>query len=80
VTESAHTTGSKAEVLAALQAEGLQVLTASGGFFVKNEGFVSLASARRRTGIMAPNRKHQPRQVAWGEYATIAAITGRFNR
>jgi hypothetical protein len=68
------------KVAAALRTQGFEVLGAKGGgFYVRGEGFVSMAQARKRTGIAAPKRAPSVRQAAWGDYATIAAIAGRFN-
>ena len=68
-------TGSRADVFAALKL--LNPDTCGGkdsGFYVKGEGFVSLAQARKRTGISAPPREYKPRIGAWGDYATVAML------
>jgi hypothetical protein len=68
--------GGSGEVLESLKAKGHQVLKGKGGFLIKGKGFVSLAEARRMTGIEAPKRELRPRVSAWGDYATIAMING----
>jgi len=45
-----------------------------GGFFVRGGGFISLAKARRMTGIKGPKRNPRLIQPAWGEYAIIAML------
>jgi hypothetical protein len=68
-------------VLAALQSAGLEVLSGKGGFWIKGEGFLTLAQARKRTGIAAPEREARPQQQPWGEFATITLLNGhRFKR
>lgn len=56
---------------------GINACTAKGGFFVEGRGFVSLAQARKETGInMAQKREASQVQGAWGEYGWLAAING----
>ncbi len=60
------------------------VLSAAGGFFVRDGGagkFVHLAQARKETGIAAIKRApRRGKQLAWGDYATIAALSGRLRK
>lgn len=67
------------EVLDALNDQGLEVLAGKGGFFIKGEGFISLAQARKRTGVATKKREVRQRVTAYGDYAIIAAINGRLN-
>lgn len=52
-----------------------------GGMWVRREGkgsFTTLAQARKETNVSAPKstREKRERQLPWGDYATIAAISG----
>lgn len=62
------------KVFDALKAQGHDVLHGKGGFWLKGEGFVSLAKARRMTGTKAPKRETRPRISAYGDWATVAAM------
>ena len=53
-----------------------KALIGKGGFWVKEHGFISLAKARRITGIKATPREPRARVQPWGDYATIAKING----
>lgn len=55
------------------------VLQGKGGFWVRGHGFYTLAQARRVTGIKATPRRRPERVTAYGDYATVAAISGRLN-
>ena len=48
------------------------------GFFIKGKGSISLAAARKLVGIEAPKRDVKAKMLPWGDYATIAAMSGRF--
>lgn len=68
--------GTVQNVQKALEANGAEVLRGKGGFWIKGKGFITLAQARKQTGIDAPKRRTRGRQLPWGDYATIAAING----
>lgn len=76
---TAKTTGTPEDVKAALEAQGLEALKGKGGFWIRNEGWISLAQARKRTGLAAVPRQIRPRQTAYGEWAIVAALSGRLN-
>ncbi|KKM19714.1 hypothetical protein LCGC14_1652790 [marine sediment metagenome] len=59
--------------------DSVDVLQGKGGFWVKGQGFWTIAKARRVTGIKATPRPRRERITAYGDYATIAAIGGRLN-
>jgi hypothetical protein len=65
------------EVLNALVTRGFEVIYGKGGFWIKGQGFITLAQARKLTGIQAPKREFRPRVQAWGDWATVAMINGR---
>ena len=67
-------TGTKQEVYDALVTVGYDVIKGKGGFWIRGEGFVSLAQARKRTGVIAPKRQKRIRQAPYGDLAWIAAI------
>lgn len=50
------------------------VLQGKGGFWIRGHGFLSLAKARRLTGMAPQPRPPVIRQAAWGDYATIAML------
>lgn len=52
---------------------GAPALYGKGGFWVKDHGHISLAKARKLTGIAATPREYRPRMM-YGDYATIAMI------
>jgi len=58
---------------------GAPVLQGKGGFWIRGHGFITLAKARKITGIKAPSRERQ-RMPAWGDYATIAALNTQRGR
>lgn len=54
--------------------EGNVITGKGGGFHVKGQGRVSLAQARRTTGIAAPKRKLRGRVPAYGDWGFVAAL------
>ena len=65
------------ELLEALKSHfNSEVLTGKGGFFIKGHGFITIAQARRITGIKAKPRTKHARIMPYGDYATIAQING----
>lgn len=56
------------------KATGMPVLHGKGGFWIKGHGFVTIAKARRMTGVPAPERRVRERVPAWGDYAIIAMM------
>jgi hypothetical protein len=49
-----------------------------GGFFIEGRGYVPLKTARKETGInMSKPRVKRGRVLPWGDYATVAAMSGR---
>lgn len=64
-------------IIEAYAAQGAEAMSGKGGFWIKDRGFVSLAQARKETGINEA-QKREARQVqgAWGEYGWLAAING----
>jgi hypothetical protein len=71
---NAQNIGNADDVLTALQAQGLEVLKGKGGFWIRGEGHITLAQARKRTGTAAPKRERRATQPAWGDFASIAAL------
>lgn len=63
--------GTANDVLAALKAQGKEVMMGKGGFFIKGEGFLSLSKARRLTKIRAPKRPLKEVRSAWGDWAIV---------
>ena len=53
-----------------------EVLTGKGGFFIKGHGFITIAQARKITGVKAKPRQTHQRIMPYGDYATIAQING----
>jgi len=50
------------------------IISGKGGFWIKGKGFITIAQARKLTGIKATPRNYSPVMSAWGDYATIAQI------
>ena len=69
-------------IIAAYKARGVDAVTGKGGgFALKGRGYVSLAKARKETGIsMAHSRGPRMEALPWGDYATVAALSGRLKR
>jgi len=71
-----------ADIVSALRAMGFEVLTGKGGFYARRDGstsFLTLAQARKLTGIVAESSPRRERITAYGDYAIIAALSGRLN-
>lgn len=64
----------RSEIMSALEAKGLNACFGKGGFFIQGQGWISMAAARRLTGIQAEPRVARERIAAYGDYAWIAAI------
>lgn len=63
------------KVYDALIASGAECCTAKGGgFFVKGEGYITMAQARKRTGIAAEPRNFRPVISAYGDWAIVAKM------
>lgn len=71
--------GTRRDVHRALQRQGYKVISGKGGFWLKDNGFITLAKARTMTGIKAPKRRSPQRQLAWGDWATVAILNQRRN-
>jgi hypothetical protein len=72
----------RAAIIAEFAKQGIPALSGKGGFFLKGEGFITYAAARKRTGVEVPEelKREQGRRVtAYGDFATVAAISGRLN-
>jgi hypothetical protein len=53
------------------------VLSGKGGFFIRGKGHISLATARKVTGIKGQTRQRRPKSGGYGDYAIIRKIAGR---
>ena len=53
------------------------VSSGKGGFFVRGKGWISLAKARRITGIKAKARTKRGKSGGYGDYAILRKIAGR---
>ena len=53
------------------------VLSGKSGFFIKGKGHISIAEARRITGIKAKPRVRRGKTGGYGDYATLRKIAGR---
>ena len=50
------------------------VLSGKGGFWIKGQGHITTAQARKVTGINAEPRQFRGRVSAYGDYAIIAKL------
>lgn len=68
-------------IIAKFAEQGIPALHGKGGFFLKGEGWISFAAARKRTGVDVPEnlKREGGRMTAYGEFAIVAAISGRLN-
>lgn len=50
-----------------------------GGFFIRDNGWISFSEARIKTGIDVPEelKRNNEKILPFGDYATIAGINGR---
>jgi hypothetical protein len=69
------TTTERAAIAAAYEAQGAEVLTGKGGFFVRGRGFRTLAQARTDTGINMSQPRIRRDRIVYGDYAWMLAIS-----
>ena len=70
----------RAKIIAGLRANGMEAIYGKGGFWIRGQGFVSFAKARKLAGVVVSEElKRGPamEQLPWGEYATVAMFNGR---
>ena len=68
----------KQELLKALKKHyKTEVLYGKGGFFVKGKGHISMATARRVTGIKPEPRERRAKSGGYGDYAIMRKIAGK---
>ena len=53
------------------------VISGKGGFFIKGKGHISIAKARKETGVKAAPRQKRGKTGGYGDYAIIRKISGR---
>lgn len=53
------------------------VMYGKGGFFIRGEGHITIAQARKITGIEAEPRETHLMTGGYGDYATLRKIAGR---
>jgi len=53
------------------------VMYGKGGFFIKGKGHITIAQARKITGIKGETRQPRPKTGGYGDYATLRKIVGR---
>lgn len=65
-------------IIEAFAAQGIEALHGKGGFFLRGQGFVTFAQARKMTAVAVPAElKREGGMVsAYGDYAIIAKING----
>lgn len=63
------------DISAALSAlKGAEVCFGKGGFWIRGQGFITLAQARRLTGIAGPKHERRARVVFGGDWGMIGAL------
>ena len=55
----------------------VDVAYGKGGFFVRGKGHITVAQARRVTGVKAPARPRKAKTGGYGDYAILRKIAGR---
>lgn len=66
----------KQACLEALQRDNREAVYGKGGFWVRGEGFFTLAQIAKQYQITAETRNFRGRISAYGDYATIQMISG----
>lgn len=54
--------------------KGAEVMFGKGGFWVRSQGFITLAEARKLTGVAAPKRERRERVMFGGDWGMIGAL------
>jgi len=54
-----------------------EVLSGKGGFFIRGKGHISIAKARKITGIKGKPRQQRAKSGGYGDYAIVRKIAGR---
>lgn len=69
-------TGGTRDVFAALEGQHGKgnVMGGKGGFWIKGQGHITTAKARRATGVAAPKRQMRGRVPAYGDWGYVAAL------
>lgn len=66
-------------IIESLREQGLEAVYGKGGFFLRGEGFVSFAKARRLAGVAVSEglRRERREAVLYGDAAIVHLIAGR---
>ena len=67
------------QIIEALATQGIEAIYGKGGFWLRDQGFKTFAQARKIAGVEAEYIERQARATPYGDYATIAALSGRLN-
>ena len=62
------------QIIEVFKGQGINALYGKGGFWLKGQGFISLAKARQLTGIKGTARKPKMVISAFGDWAWVAKI------
>ena len=71
--------GARQQVLKALADKGIEAVYGKGGFFLRGQGHVSFAQARKLAGVAVPEalRRERREAILYGDAAIIHMISGR---
>ena len=66
-------------IISALRAQGREVCYGKGGFYIRGQGWMNYARARKLADLEVPDelRRHPRERVLYGDAATIHAIAGK---
>ena len=67
------------QIIQALASKGIEAMHGKGGFFLRGQGHVSFARARKLAGVAVPEelRREQREAILYGDAAIVHAIAGR---
>jgi hypothetical protein len=67
------------EIIEALAAQGIEALYGKGGFYLRGQGFVTFAQARKLAAVVVPEslKREQRESILYGDAAIVHLISGR---
>ena len=67
------------EIIEALADKGIEAVSGKGGFYLRGQGHVTFAQARKLAGVAVPESLHREKREAilYGDAAIVHMIAGR---